>query len=525
VLYIDGAEGQACTGMDFLHNFAVRARVSGSPWRGRAASARWYLVPFALAFLVFLPWANSYFVADDWPVLKRLSSTPLSVEVKAFVTVQSGSWYRPLYELLLMLCWKAFGLNPTGYHLMSLLLFAVVSVLLGSLAESVTGDRRARVLSAVLFVVLSCHAESVLWISSFNELLAGVFFVSGVVAYVFFRQRRSRAFLAAAVAAYLLALTSKETATFLPLALLAYDLLFSRGEDKRLGWRWVGPLVPFFLVGALFLRIRFLAGSPYDEEFHSITVYRLIRYPAQYAFMEVIAAPVSFHFTPRRPLFLASTMALTMCALAVCAWFALLSMARKRNLKPLRPLGFGLVAAASGLIPVALLVTERTAFISSLGTALVISTLFLAAVEGASLTTRFGRRAVVTGIAVYMATNLVVLQDRARMWGVAGSITKGVLSQLSARTRDLPEGAGVLILGLPDSYQGTLVFRNAIPSATQLLGFPRPVHAVLDLGSQDLSKQDQEIDGYLNHPGNGPAVRIYHYANGVLLPLLAPPMH
>jgi hypothetical protein len=501
--------------MDFLHNFAVRARVSDSPWRGRAASARWYLFPFALALLVFLPWANSYFVADDWPILKRLSSTPLSVELKAFVTVHSGSWYRPLFELLLTLCWKAFGLNPTGYHLMSLLLFAVVSVLLGSLAESVTGDRRAGVLSAVLFVVLSCHAESVLWISSSNELLAGLFFASGVVAYVFFRQRRSRAFLAAAVAAYLLALTSKETATFMPLALLAYDLLFFRGEDKRLGWRWVGPLVPFILVGVPFFGIRLLAGSPYDKEFHFPSVYRLIRYPAQYAFMELIAAPARFRFTPRRPLFVASTMALTMCALAACAWFALPTTFRKREL--LRSLGFGLAVVASGLVPVLLMVSERTTFISSLGTTLVISTLFLAAIEAASLTTRFSRRAVVTGIAVYMATNLVVLQDRARMWSAAGSITKGVLSQLSAKTRDLPEGAGVLILGLPDSYQGAVVFRNAIPSATQLLGFPRPVRAVLDRGSQDLSKQDQEIDGYLNHPGNGPAVRVYHYANGALL--------
>jgi hypothetical protein len=198
-------------------------------------------------------------------------------------------------------------------------------------------------------------------------------------------------------------------------------------------------------------------------------------------------------------------------------------MVRKRRL--IRSLGFGLAVAASGLVPVLLMVSERTTFISSLGMALVISTFFLAAIEGASLTARFSRRAVVTGIAVYMATNLVVLQDRARMWSAAGSITKGVLSQLSDKTRDLPEGAGVLILGLPDSYQGALVFRNAIPSATQLLGFPRPVHAVLDLGSQDLSKQDQEIDEYLNHPGNGPAVRVYHYANGALLPLLAPPMH
>jgi len=523
VLYIHDAEGRACTGMDFLHNLAVRARVSGSPWSGRTASARWYLVPLALAFLVFLPWSNSYFVADDWPKLKWLSSTPLSVEVKAFVTVHSGSWYRPLYELLLTLCWKGFGLNPTGYHLMSLLLFAAVSVLLGLLAESVTGDRRAGVLTAALFVVLSCHAESVLWISSISEPLAGVFFVSGVLAYVFFRQRRSHAFLAMAGAAYLLALTSKETAAFLPFALLAYDLLFFKEEDKRLGWRWVGPLVPFFLVGALFLGIRFLAGSPYDKEFHFPSAYRLIRYPAQYAFMEVIGAPASFHFTPRRPLFLASTMALTMCALALCAWFAFPSMVRKRRL--IRSLGFGLAVAASGLVPVLLMVSERTTFISSLGMALVISTFFLAAIEGASLTARFSRRAVVTGIAVYMATNLVVLQDRARMWSAAGSITKGVLSQLSDKTRDLPEGAGVLILGLPDSYQGALVFRNAIPSATQLLGFPRPVHAVLDLGSQDLSKQDQEIDEYLNHPGNGPAVRVYHYANGALLPLLAPPMH
>ena len=441
------------------------------------------------------------------------------------MAVRSGWWYRPLHELLLTLCWKAFGLNPTGYHLMSLLLFATVSVLFGWLAESVTGDRRAGVLSAVLFVVLSCHAESVLWISSGNELLAGVFFVSGILAYVFFRQRRSRAFLAAAGAAYLLALTSKETATFLPFALLVYDLLFFTKEDRRLGWRRVGPLVPFFLLGTLFLGMRFLTGSPYDEELHSITVYRLIRYPAQYAFMEVIAAPVSFHFTPGRPLFLASTMALTVCALAACAWFALPSMIRRGGL--LRSLGFGLAVAAAGLVPVFLKVSERNTFISSLGTCLVISTLFLAAIEGASLTTRFSRRAVVTGIVVYMATNLVVLQDRARIWDAAGSITKGVLSQLTAKTRDLPQGAGVLILGLPDSYQGALVFRNAIPSAPQLLGFPRPVHAVLDLDTQDLSKQEQEMHGYLNylnHPGNESAVRVYQYANGALLPLLTPPM-
>lgn len=183
-----------------------------------------------------------------------------------------GEIYRPLFLLSFAIDYAFYGTASWGYHLTNLILHALSSLLAfvfflhlfdprttdGSTQGSATGGITPflpALIAAVVFAVHPVHTESVAWIKGRDDLLAALFMLGSFNMYV--RSGRTRVLDAGylgAVAAFALALLSKEMAVMLPVLLILYDLSFRPRRLKSISG--LAAYAPFFAVVLLYLVVR-----------------------------------------------------------------------------------------------------------------------------------------------------------------------------------------------------------------------------------------------------------------------------
>ncbi len=153
--------------------------------------------------------------------------------------------YPPLTVFTHCLDYFFWGLNPVGYHVTDLLLYALIVAAFYLLAGRIAGDARAAFAAAALFAVHPLHVESVAWLSSRKDGVAMLCYLAAFLAYLRGERRRGGRPLAALL--YLGAVWAKPLMATLPLALLLYETL-CRGESAR---RALRRLLPFAVPLAL----------------------------------------------------------------------------------------------------------------------------------------------------------------------------------------------------------------------------------------------------------------------------------
>lgn len=464
-----------------------------------------------LCCLPYLPWVSSYFVADDWSVLAR---NRLSwAEVPQWFLASRFSWYRPLFDLYIAIGSRVFGLNPLGYHVASIILYVIVSALVGILGLLLTGDRRVGALAALIFALHSCHSTAVMWIASANELLAGVFALASITFYVAHRQNPRWYKLAGAVCGCVLAITAKETALFVPVAFLVYSLIFDLyavKEKPRLGVFW--PLLLLLvLVGIHTLRVLPAAAS-------SITfdVVQIARNLAYYMAMQLLTVPKRFSEMAASPL-AASTVFLAATSLLIVG--LVLVFTRKawlRDQKRTLTLVFCVVLSLVALGPVIFVVTERTAFLSSAGIALAFALLFVNAWDDLARRRTVLWALVLIALVLWVGANTVTLVRRNARWGEAGAASRSVFDQLGEYAETLPGDTQIWLLGLPDHIENAYAFRNVFPKAAQVLGYEQMIHVVLDTELDSLPAADKAK--LATEPCDSCRFVVLWYENGGLVP-------
>lgn len=439
-----------------------------------------YLLVALVPALVFVPNLSSYFVADDWQVLVR-NLLVWQGGIDLFTATRFG-WYRPLFDLLLSGCLALFGLNPLGYHLSILSLYVLVAVVVGVVGELLTGRRAIGLLSALLFASHGAHAEPVLWIASGNEILAGLFVVLTVLAYLLFRRSGRWTWLLLAGICYLFGLASKETALSVPLALVALEWILFAEPWPRPNWGSLVPTLPFVSVGAAFTLFRLQGGSPYSMD---VGLGRIVLNMAYYLSIELLALPDNYGYFTSLPLWrqapwvpLLST-GLAAAGLILLVWLQL--KGKGQSSLSCRALLFALVWSLVSLLPVILTATGRTAFQSTMGVAWGLSILLFSAWRQASQPRL--KRWVAVALVLLVSANLVVSVYRTHWWRQAGQTVRTVMDQVEGRLADLPadsSGSPVWLVGMPDHLHHAYVFRNAFPEAG-ILSMPGwSIYAILD---------------------------------------------
>jgi tetratricopeptide (TPR) repeat protein len=197
----------------------------------------------AVAFLAFAHTLPYRFVFDDEgqilrnPWLRDWSriGTLLTTDVWRFANpADVSNYYRPLHMLLYMAAHALFGPEPWGYHLTSILLHALCSVLVGAVGLRLTGSPAAALGGALLFAVHPVHGESVAWVAAVTDPLCAAFYFAALHVHLGERPESGRSFAPVTGALLFLgALLSKEMALTFPIVALWADAALGR----RPRWR------------------------------------------------------------------------------------------------------------------------------------------------------------------------------------------------------------------------------------------------------------------------------------------------
>lgn len=152
--------------------------------------------------------------------------------------------------------YRLFGENPIPFHLLSLFIHFVNSLLVALVIRRVTKNGRIACFSAILYSAsLAVDLDSQLWMVGIYDLLCVLFFLLSLL---FFLHRK----LALSVIAFVLSLLSKESSFMLPAILLSYHILYERTHLDSMKVVTRKRILPAMVATSSFVIIMFLSLLP-----------------------------------------------------------------------------------------------------------------------------------------------------------------------------------------------------------------------------------------------------------------------
>lgn len=233
----------------------------------------------ALGALAFAAYANSLasgFITDDQfqilnnPVVTgaRSLGSAFGSGVWTFLGYR-GNYFRPLQFAIYGLMYRAFGPSAFAFHLLMVLLHAVNTALVYSLARRLFGGLVpvAAWIAAALFALHPIHTEAVDWIAAFPDVLVTAFALAGLLTFAAQEAAPNAWQTVLHCAIYFAALLTKETGVVLPALYAGYQWLRA---ERRNGAMYAGMAGMFTLY--LALRINALGGlAPAQQTFFHLT--------------------------------------------------------------------------------------------------------------------------------------------------------------------------------------------------------------------------------------------------------------
>lgn len=168
---------------------------------------------------LYLPFLGGGLLTDDFAHVVRLSTIDSSARL--IDAPDAFGFYRPVTQTSLAFTPGTRGSHPAQARAFNVLQHALVLALAFVVARLVLQSAFAAGLATLAFALTpKAPAIAALWISARAELFMALFSLASIAVWIVWTRRGRVWWLAAAVAAYGLAVLSKETATLLPLLLL-----------------------------------------------------------------------------------------------------------------------------------------------------------------------------------------------------------------------------------------------------------------------------------------------------------------
>ena len=211
---------------------------------------------FVLVILVYLPAFQCGFIWDDDDyILENSAIKSADGFIRIWCDPSTTPQYYPMVHSMFWIEYHLWGLNPTGYHAINVLLHACSCVLLWRLLVCL--NIPGAWLAAAVFGVHPVHVESVAWITERKNVLSGLCYLGALKLYwpivELLSQDKSvrvpfpfRQYVFATLL-FLAALLSKSVTCSLPAAILVLTF-WRRGRVSRDD---VTPLLLWFLMGGL----------------------------------------------------------------------------------------------------------------------------------------------------------------------------------------------------------------------------------------------------------------------------------
>jgi hypothetical protein len=181
------------------------------------------LLVILLVGTIYYPSIDINFNHHDW-THRHISAGIGSIHSarQLFAKPQADGFYRPLTFLSLWLDYRLFGTAYEGYHLQSIILHIVNSLLMAWLALALGFGRKCSFWAGSLFAAAAVNFEAVVWPAARFDLLATTFTLLALIFAVrYFRDTRIWNWtLAASLICFVLGVLNKESSYCFPLLLV-----------------------------------------------------------------------------------------------------------------------------------------------------------------------------------------------------------------------------------------------------------------------------------------------------------------
>jgi hypothetical protein len=396
-----------------------------------------------LVFALWRPALEAERVSDDFRLVGRIGF-PDALRYFRQSFGFGRNEYRPLTAASFALDRWFWGEGAAGYHVTNLALHWTVSVLLFGLVRRLLQDAPLALLASALFAVHPITHERVVWIAARDGLVSGVFLMAALRLYAAFRRSQRPSLLFLALGAQTAALLSYEGAVALPLLVLAAEACFFAGGRRlhdTLRFTWPFAAVTGAYVALWWLMFRGSVGA--------------------YAFAGGVGEVVENYGRLMHSLFFGHRRLLLAAAYAV---IGLSALARLRSWRPAAAFGCAFLAIA--YLPFAALdgFAHRFGYTSAAGFATLLAGAILCTIR---LGRPAARTAVVVAAVLLSGYYLVEVRRIVAEWIGAGTIAAQLPGALRDLQPHLPEGAVVMIRGVPAMHGRAMVFPTGLEVAIE----------------------------------------------------------
>lgn len=210
---------------------------------------------FALAFLIYWPGVDSFFVWDDFLFLNAVRNHSFLEGMYRAVTFPRAApldevtpFWRPSIDLYFYVA-KPFGFNPEPYHVVNIGLHGTAGALAVIFVWRFTRSAASGAISGLLFTVAPTYDYTVSWISQVSELLGMVFILAALISWHAWltAERTKRPYLVMTAVFAVLAFLTKESTVILVLLLPALTLAVPR-EERTPSWKEIARGLAFLLI-------------------------------------------------------------------------------------------------------------------------------------------------------------------------------------------------------------------------------------------------------------------------------------
>lgn len=342
--------------------------------------------------------------------------------------------FRPTRQVIFWADYFTWHLNPLGFHITNVLLQFATCFVVALLTWQLTRRRSAAFVAGLLFALHPAHTAPISEIASRGHVLAGLFVALTVLFYVLPRTRGNQIL---ALLACVLAIGSKETALVTPALLALYEVIYHHDEIWRSPQRVMLRQLPFWLITAGAIALRFLifgrlSGSQYGIGSWSLT-YQIQGYSL---------------FT-LEPFIVDISDLQTILFLLILLILMILYRAR-------REVRFGIL-----WLPVALFFTlasppqERYFYTPSIGLALAFGSIFSQPLTPSVRWARWASAAVTAALCLSLGAGAIA---RVSSYRNAGEIVQTILAQVKTLHPTLPQNSRLVFVGLPEVIRQGYIF-------------------------------------------------------------------
>ena len=172
--------------------------------------------------------------------------------------------YRPIRSVSYALSYQLFGTDPFGYHLLSISVHLLCTILIYLIVLRITKKNMVALITSLLFGAHPVHTEAITFITTSFDIIGMTFFFAAFHFYLLSQQKGNPDHIAHYRVAYFISILCAAIAFFtyeltltLPFLLVLHQSCFGRQTGLNL-WSKVKVHLPYFLAAIIYLTIRFV---------------------------------------------------------------------------------------------------------------------------------------------------------------------------------------------------------------------------------------------------------------------------